>query len=105
MPVSTVWTVTVAYPLAKSTVASATCLPSAVFSCVVSVWAVGAADPEVDVVEVEGLLEDWFEQPLITMTGELSKAMAAVTCLIMKAAYPRHARNKPGRRHGSRSHG
>jgi hypothetical protein len=36
MPAATVSTVTVAYPLVKSMVASATCLPSAVFICVVS---------------------------------------------------------------------
>ena len=52
-PAVTVSTVTVAYPLVKSMVASATCLPSAVFSCVVSF---PALDPG-EVVDVDELLK------------------------------------------------
>lgn len=57
MPVATVWTVTVAYPLVKSMVASATCAPSGALSCVFNVCAFDA-DPDVEVVDVEGLLDD-----------------------------------------------
>lgn len=90
MPAATVSTVTVAYPLVKSMVASATCLPSAVFSCVVSFPALD--DPgEVDVDE---LLDAWFEQPFIATTGMTNKATAAATCFIINGAYPRDARRK-----------
>ena len=65
--------------------------PSVVFSCVVSVWAL-EADP--DVPDVDGLSADWFEQPLMTATGAARKAMAAVTCLIIGAAYPYDACSK-----------
>jgi hypothetical protein len=85
-------TVTVAYPLVKSMVASATCLPSAVFSCVVSFPAVD--DP--GEVVVDEFLEPSFEQPLIVTTGITSKATAAATCFIMNRTYPRDARHKLG---------
>lgn len=77
-------TVTVAYPLVKSMVASATCLPSAVFSCVVSFPAVD--DP--GEVVVDEFLEPSFEQPLIVTTGITSKATAAATCFIMEHDLP-----------------
>lgn len=84
MPAATVSTVTVAYPLVKSMVALATCLPSAVFSCVVSFPALDVAD---EVVDVEGFFEAWFEQPLNATTGITSAATAAAMCFIMNGAY------------------
>jgi len=91
MPAATVSTVTVAYPLVKSMVASATCLPSAVLSCVVSFPVL--EDPG-EVVDVDELLEAWFEQPFIAATGMTNKATAAATCFIINGAYPRDARHK-----------
>jgi hypothetical protein len=76
--VATVSMVTTAYPLVKSMVASAACLPSAVFSWVVSSLALD------EVVAVDELVDGWFEQPLIATTGRTSKAM----CLNMKRAVP-----------------
>jgi hypothetical protein len=84
IPAVTVSTVTVAYPLVKSMVASATCLPSAVFSCVVSFPAV---DDPGEVVVVDEFLEPWFAQPLIATTGITSKATAA-TGFIMNRDLP-----------------
>src|ERR1700756_2313185 len=92
-PAATVSTVTVAYPLVKSMVASATCLPSAVFSCVVTFPALDAPG---EVVDVDGFLEAWFEQPLIATIGITSNATAAAPCFIMNGAYPRDARHKLG---------
>ena len=83
----------VAYPLVKSMVASATCLPSAAFSCVVSFPALDVPD---EVVDVDGLLEAKFEQPLIATTGSTTTPAAAANCFIMKGAYPRDARHKLG---------
>jgi hypothetical protein len=40
------------------------------------------------------LSADRFEQPLMTATGVASRAIAAVTCLIIGAGYPHVARNK-----------
>lgn len=77
--------VTVAYPLLKSIVASATVSPSVVFSWVVRVW---APDAWPDVVDVDELSEGSLAQPLKTVTGVANKAMAAVTCLIMTADVP-----------------
>jgi hypothetical protein len=51
--------------LLKSIVASATCLPSAVFSWVVSCCAL---DPD-EVVVLDEVPEGWFEQPLNATTG------------------------------------
>ena len=90
-PAATVSTVTVAYPFVKSIVASATCFPSAVFSCVVSVPA--AEDPG-EVVDVGELLEAWLAQPFIATTGMTNKATAAATCFIINGAYPRDVRRK-----------
>jgi len=84
--VPTVSTVTVAYPLVKSIVASATGSPSVVFSCVVSVC---APDADPDVVDVdESLSPDSFAQPLKMVTGAAIRAMATVTCFIMRADVP-----------------
>src|ERR1700693_516777 len=90
-PAATVSTVTLAYPLVKSMVASATCLPSAVFSCVGSF---PAPDDPGEVVDVNELLEPWVEQPFIATTGMTNKATAAATCFIINGAYPRDGRRK-----------
>lgn len=92
IPVPMVSTVTVAYPLVKSIVASATGSPSVDFSWVVSVCAPDA-DPEV--VVVDELSEDSFAQPLKMVTGAANKAMAAVACLIMRRTYPCGGGDKP----------
>jgi putative aminopeptidase FrvX len=92
IPEATVSTVTVAYPLAKSMVTSATCLPSAVFIWVVSLPAL--EDPD-DVVDVAELLEPWLAQALIARAGIATKPIAAANCLIMNRLYPSDARHKP----------
>jgi hypothetical protein len=58
-------------------------------------------------VVVAPLLDDWFEQPLMTATGVASKATVEATCLNMTAAYPAHVGNKLKvcvNAHGFRSH-
>src|ERR1700724_299262 len=72
-------------------VASATCVPSAVLSCVVSF---PVLEDQAEVVDVDELLEAWFEQPFIAATGMTNRATAAATCFIINGAYPRAARHK-----------
>jgi hypothetical protein len=87
MPAVLVSTVTVAYPFAKSRVAFATGVPSAVFSCVVSLSVPGGGLLVPDVVEELGWL-DGDVQALNAATGAASRAAATVTCFNMTAAYP-----------------
>ena len=47
-----------------------------------------------DDVGVNDGLESCFEQPLMTATGVISKAIVALTCFIMDAAYPANRAGK-----------
>jgi hypothetical protein len=85
IPAVVVSTVTVACPSAKSRVAFATGVPSAVFSCVVRLSVPGAG--LLEVVEELGWL-DGDVQALNTATAAVSSAAATVTCFNMTAAYP-----------------
>jgi hypothetical protein len=87
MPAVMVSTVTVAYPFAKSRVAFATRVPSAVFSCVVRLSVPGGALVVPDVVEELGWLDDDV-QALNTATGAASRAAATVKCFNITVAYP-----------------
>jgi len=93
IPEATVWTVTVAYPLAKSKVAFATGVPLAVLSWVVNRSVPGARLVVVvsEVPDVVVWFADWllFAHPLSPIAGAASRAPAMIAGLIMGAAYPR----------------
>ena len=93
MPAAAVWMVTVAYPLVKSMVASATCLPSGVFNAVVSACALD--DPDEDGTE-DPPPEDLVAQPLIRRRMTPT-AMTNPATRFMDAAYPRLPRRKRDR--------
>ena len=97
MPAVMVSTVTVAYPFAKSRVAFATGVPSAVFSCVVSLSVPGGGLDVGDAVEELG----WFdgdEHALNTATGAASRAAATVKFFNITAAYPQRPPSNRGDR-------
>src|SRR5262245_43757329 len=89
--------VMVAYPFAKSSVAFATGVPSAVLSWVLRRSVPGARLGLVSG-EVVGVasVADWlpFAHPLSPIAGVMSKALAMIAGLSIGAAYPHSRRSK-----------